>query len=99
MTLDLDFDTPLMAAPDHTFCELGGEAVILSLGSGTYFGLNALGTRVWQLLQQPRSLGEVRKIVTQEFDVTPERCESDLLAFVASLRANGLLSSFDAARS
>ena len=96
MTLDLD--RPLIASRDHTFCELGGEGVILSVGTGTYFGLNALGTRLWQLLQRPQSVGELREVITREFAVSAERCDADLLVFIDSLQANGLLESCDGAR-
>lgn len=96
MALDFARDTTLVAVPDHAACELGGEAVLLDLNTGVYYGLDPVGTRVWRLLQQPRSLAELRDLVVDEFDVSPERCEADLAAFLESLNAHGLLRSGDA---
>lgn len=98
MALDVARDITLMAVADHASCELGGEAVVLNLDTGTYYGLDPVGTRAWQLLQQPRSLAELRDLIVDEFDVAPERCEADLLSFVASLTAHGLVQPCDGAR-
>lgn len=96
MGLDVAHDSALMAVANHAFCELGGEAVILNLDTGVYYGLDGVGTRVWRLLQQPRSLGEMRDLIVEEFDVAPDRFEPDLLAFVASLSSHGLVRFCDA---
>jgi hypothetical protein len=96
MALDSALDTAIAAVPDHASCELGGETVILDLQSGVYYGLDPVGTRVWRLLQEPRSLAGLRDLIVDEFDVAAERCETDLAVFVASLNAHGLLRSCDA---
>lgn len=96
MALDLARDTAFVAIADHASCELGGEAVLLDLLSGVYYGLDPVGARIWQLLQQPRTVAELRDLIVAEFDVAAERCEIDLVAFIASLNAHGLLRSFDA---
>jgi hypothetical protein len=71
--------------------DLGGEAAILNLESGIYFGLDRVGTRIWRLLQDYGSLRRVFEVVQQEYDVAPERLEGDLLRLVEELRAKGLL--------
>lgn len=98
MALDLTRDTTLVAVADHASCELGGEAVLLDLTTGVYYGLDPVGTHVWRLLQQSRTVAELRDLVVDEFDVEAERCEGDLAAFLASLDAHGLLRSGDAVR-
>ena len=72
--------------------DLEGEAVILNLESGTYFGLDRVGTRIWSLLQEGGSLRGVFEVIQQEYDVAPETLERDLLGLVQELRAKGLLS-------
>ena len=96
MALDQASDTPYKAVTNVASCELGGEAVVLNLDTGIYYGLDAVGTQVWRLLQQPRSLAELRDHITDEFDVTADRCEADLHAFVGSLNSHGLLRPCDA---
>lgn len=91
MALDGTSEGPLKAFEDHAYCELGGEGVVLHLGTGIYYGLDVVGTRVWGLLQQPRSVAELRDLIVDEFDVVPDRCESDLRPFLASLQSHGLV--------
>lgn len=71
--------------------EVRGEAVILNLHSGTYYGLDEVGTRIWQLVQQPTSLGEIRETLISEYEVDPDLCERDLCRYIDDLAGKGLL--------
>ena len=93
---DLVCDSSLMAVKHHPSCELGGEAVVLNLDTGVYYGLDVVGTQIWKLLQEPRSLAELRDLVVDEFDVAPDRCEADLHPFVGLLNSHGLVRPCDA---
>ena len=73
------------------FKELAGETVLLNLNTGIYFGLDPVGTRMWQLLEDHRQLHDVLPILLQEFDVGEERCRADLLELVSSLCSHKLL--------
>ncbi len=76
---------------DAVFRELDGEAVILDLGSGTYFGLNAVGTRIWQLIDQHGRLAVVLDHLCQEYDAEREVLQRDLLELVGRLADTGLV--------
>lgn len=78
-------------ARDVVFRDLDGEAVLLDLKTGTYFGLDPIGTRIWLLLHQGRRLAEVRDAIAEEYDVHAEALGGDLLGFVGELEAQGLL--------
>lgn len=73
------------------FQEVGGEAVLLSLASERYFGLNPVGMRIWQLLARDSSLQSAFDALCVEYEVAPERLQSDLLALVAELAEAGLV--------
>jgi hypothetical protein len=73
------------------FKELAGDTVLLNLNTGVYFGLDSIGTRIWQLVQAGRSLSQILATLLDEFDVEPARCESDLSQLVTSLCEHGLL--------
>jgi len=70
---------------DALFRDVGGEAVILDLASGTYFGLNAVGTRIWQLIEQHGRLAAVLDELCREYDAAPEELEADLIGLVSRL--------------
>lgn len=88
--------TVIVATKSQVSCQLEGEAVILHLDHGIYFGLNPVGTTIWEFIQQPRTIDDVRRQVLQEYDVTPEQCETELSGFVESLAAAGLITVTDA---
>ncbi len=77
--------------PHQISCALGSETVVLQLQSGTYYGLNEVGRRVWELIAEPRTVGEICAVITREFEVEPERCERDVVALLNDLRGNGLI--------
>jgi hypothetical protein len=70
---------------------VGEETVILNLESGTYFGLDPIGTRYLDLLEAYASLGSVLPVMLREFEVTEEQLESDLARLTEEMLAGGLL--------
>ena len=89
MTLSLD--ATVQVPEDVVFRELDGEAVVLNLDSGIYFGLDEVGTRIWQLIDEHRSLRRAWEALQTEFDAPSAQLEADLIAFVDHLRAKGLV--------
>lgn len=82
----------IVATRDHVACDLDDETVILSLKTGEYFGLNAVGAAIWKMIQVKRSLAHIRDALMKQYaGVTPEQCEADVLALVAELEKAGLV--------
>ena len=77
---------------DVLFQELQGEAVLLNLKSGVYFGLDPVGTRIWQLFSEHEVLSEVAQAVVAEYDVAEDKCSEDLLKLVDDLEKQELVS-------
>ena len=75
----------------HVACTVGAESVILHLDEGAYYSLNPVGTRIWELLQQPRTIDELVAAVLNEFEVSSERCLDDVCELVEALRARTLV--------
>jgi hypothetical protein len=81
----------LQAVETQVSADLGHETVILHLESGVYFGLDKVGTRVWNLLAEPRTVSELRDAIVARFEVEPGPCEADLLRLLAQLLEKGLV--------
>jgi Coenzyme PQQ synthesis protein D (PqqD) len=81
----------VVAAKEQVSCNLAEEAVILNLNAGVYYGLNSVGTRVWNLIQERKTVQEIRDVILGEYDVDPDRCERDLLVLLRDLAANKLI--------
>lgn len=71
--------------------QVGEETVMLDLANGTYFGLDPVGARMWQLLVEGKTLAEVCDIMVDEYDVARDQIERDLLSLVENLVTHGLI--------
>lgn len=83
--------TIVAAAGGAVACELGDEVAILNLESGTYYGLDAVGARIWKLLASPIAVSEIRDSLLQAYEVDAVRCEADVVALVEKLLDEGLV--------
>lgn len=81
----------VVVAPQSVSCDLAGEAAILDVQSGMYYGLNAVGSRIWSLIQAPQSVMDLCRAIVEAYDVTPERCERDVLELLQELADLGLI--------
>ncbi|MFO7313621.1 lasso peptide biosynthesis PqqD family chaperone [Rhodothermus marinus] len=92
----LTLETVVVASPEQVSSKLGEEVVILNLRNGVYYGLDPIGTRIWELIQEPRSVRQVCEVLLEEYDVTFEQCAEDVLALMRDLQAQGLIEARDA---
>ena len=88
---DVTLDTILTRSSEVLFQEVGGEAVLLDLASEQYFGLNPVGTRIWDLLDGQTPLGAIQDVLCAEYDADPTLIGKDLLALADALTRAGLV--------
>jgi hypothetical protein len=81
----------VILSPEALFQDISGEGVILDLASSSYFGLDEVGVRLWQLLQTDTSLQSACEKLLAEYDVEAEQLEQDLLKLVGQLSDAGLV--------
>lgn len=87
----LTLTSVVVASRDQVSVDLAGEAAILHVANGTYYGLDPLGSQIWTLLQEPRQIMNIRDYILERYDVQPEQCEADLLALLHDLLRVGLI--------
>lgn len=78
------------ATKDAVACEFGDGLALLNLKSNIYYSLNGVGAFIWDLIQEPRSIAEIRSAVLARYNVDPERCQADVEALLKGLADNGL---------
>jgi len=71
--------------------EVGGETVILDLKSESYFGLDEVGTRIWQLLQEQEDIQTITATMLNEYDVKEEQLEKDIQSLLTKLNKAGII--------
>lgn len=84
-------DSTAILSDDALAQEVGEETVLLDLAGEKYFGLDPVGTRIWQLIGELGSLREVHRRLCAEFDADGERIADDLLALARKLADAGLV--------
>ena len=67
------------------------ETVMMSVSDGRIVGVNAIGARIWDLIEQPREIGWLREALIAEFDVSSEQCAAELDLFLADLAKRGAI--------
>ena len=77
--------------PDVLFREIDKECVLLDLGSGTYFGLNEVGTRIWSLLREGLSEDEIVRAIADEYDSDSETIRADVRRLLSELESRKLV--------
>ena len=80
--------THTKAAPDpDVLCTTlkSGEAVLLHLGTKTYFSLNETGSQIWHFMSEGSTLGEISRKLESEFDVAPERAQQSVMTLTDEL--------------
>ncbi|MCM3874365.1 MAG: PqqD family protein [Pyrinomonadaceae bacterium] len=85
-------DNSIIAANKELLCcDLSEGAVILDLKSGVYYGLDAVGTYIWGLIQEPKTIDEITNAVLDEYAVEPERCLADLKVLFKDMAERNLI--------
>jgi hypothetical protein len=84
-------DSLITVAEGQVSSELAGEVVILDLKAGIYYGLDPVGARVWELLQQPKRVCDLAEAIVAEYEVDRMQCEHDLRILLEDLAGKGLI--------
>ncbi|MGH7665409.1 MAG: PqqD family protein [Gemmatimonadaceae bacterium] len=88
----ITIDSSVVCSTSQISCDLADEAVILSLATGEYFGLNPVAARIWNLVQQPRRVADIRETLLAEYaGVSPEECTEQMLALLEEMVGLGLI--------
>jgi len=86
----ISLPTVVVAVPDQVSCRLENETVMLDLNRGVYFGLNRVGSMIWEMIQRPQSVQTIYFAVLENYEVDPETCKSDLIRLLEDLQEAGL---------
>ena len=87
----IDSKTIVKRNPELVSSNLDGETVMMSVESGEYFGLDSVGSRIWELIENPIEVDRVIELLLEEFEVSREECEVDTYDFLNQLLDKKLL--------
>ncbi len=65
--------------------DLNGEIVMMDLEKGRYFSLNGVGSRIWEIIEEPIGINKIVDYLLEEYDVSRNECEENVLEFLGKL--------------
>jgi len=87
----LTLDNKVKIPEGVVFQKVGEEIVFLNLDTGIYFGLDPVGSRIWDLLVEKGTLQSVFESMKEEYEVAPEELQKDILLLVQELQVKRLV--------
>ena len=82
----------VVVQPSVIYRDVSGEIVLLDLQSGVYYGLDAIGSRMWQLLMEQHDVDDVCSIMIDEYETSSDALRADVDRLVTELAEKGLVS-------
>lgn len=84
--------TSIVVRNDHLVeAEVDGELVALSIESGHFYGLNAVGLRIWRMMAEPACVGDICTRLVTEYDIESRTCETQVLELLREMFDEGLI--------
>jgi hypothetical protein len=81
----------IVLSKDQVSCDLAGEAAIVNLKNGVYYGLDPVGARIWNLMREPVTFAQILDSLLHDYAIDRLTLESDLRLFVNQLAEQGLV--------
>ena len=92
MTDSLISETSVLARAENVIAtEVDGEAIVMTVERGQCFGFDAIGTRIWSLLERPTRIGDVCATLLAEYDIDRETCREDVARLLSELARERLI--------
>ena len=91
-SLDLHAGSLIGRCPGQLSGEIDDQIVLLSIETGNYFHFNAVGSRIWSLIETPMAANELIERLLAEFAVDRATCDRQVVDFLSDLSANRLIS-------
>jgi Coenzyme PQQ synthesis protein D (PqqD) len=91
LSISVTLDTVVSRSGEILYARAGtDEAVMMSVTAGRYYGLNAVASRIWELLERPMTIAELCARLSEEFEVDAKTCEAEVVNYVNELIDNGI---------
>lgn len=91
----LDINSAVARNEGIIFSNMDEETVMMSIEKGEYYGVNPVGRRIWELLETPVTVSAMCDTLCGEYNIEPEQCSKDVLAFLEQLSAKDVIKVVD----
>lgn len=91
MQAEINLKTTVIRRNELPSTDLDGEVGLMNMDTGKYFGFDAVGTRIWELLEGKIQVNALVSALFEEYEVERATCEEQVLAFLNRLMKEGLI--------
>ncbi|MBI4789684.1 MAG: PqqD family protein [Chloroflexi bacterium] len=84
---EITLETRIAKSDEIVAGKIDDEFVMMSIDNGKYYLMNPTGSRIWALLDEPRTIGELCAVLTGEFKITAADCQKEVVEFIDQLAA------------
>jgi len=88
---DITTETTISQIEEIVASDIDGETVMMSIENGEYYGLDDIGSRIWELIEKPVRVSDLIDTLLERFDVDRETCEKDVLKFLNELNEDKIV--------
>lgn len=88
---EVDSSMRVVAASDTVSTDVDGEQVLLNLETGMYHGMNTVGTDIFEMIEEPRSVADLTAEISEKYEIDEETARTDVREFLDSLLEAGLV--------
>jgi hypothetical protein len=90
-SVGLDLSSVVARVEQQVVATLEDEIVVLNMNDSVYYGLDGIGAFIWRSIEDPGKISSVVDAVLDNFEVSRECCEEDVLSFLLELSDAGLI--------
>lgn len=88
----INTNTVVSHRKDIDTTDLNGDKVMMDLEKGRYFSLNSVGSRIWELIEEPTQVNKVIETLLTEYEIEKNECEESVLDFLKGLNNSEIIS-------
>ncbi len=90
-TKEITIETVISQIEEIVASDIDGETVMMSVENGKYYGLDDIGSRIWELIERPVKVSDLNNTLIERYDIDRETCERDVLKFLNGLDDDRIL--------
>lgn len=87
----IQLENAILRNPEIDATDLDGEVVMMNMEKGQYFMMNEVGSRIWEIIEEPIKVSELIDALLSEFEVEREECENTVMEFLDDLNHGDLI--------
>lgn len=89
--VDIKLNSMIIRNAEIDDTDLDGEKVMMNLDKGQYFMMNEVGSRIWEIASEPKTVEEIVRVLLNEYEVEREQCENTVVEFLGELAKSDLI--------